>query len=969
MDFFNSVKAKLGVGKPEPLQTIAKALKLAFANDADQKAANEVLEILLKRLNGHVGNSPVDWERADMAPLWKAEPELRGNYLATLVKAFPAIVPANRGNLSSYVFSFTTVEGLGSLLEGDIWFAIAEIMKRKTTIDDNIASQIASRIMSHYQAKNLNILNSVIGAGTNPTFKATRDALKKLQIEIQTENYPANFIKKAKLQLAKLFPDLDSRGDVSSSFPEVRWITWQSTQRVKEYLESSGGEEIPKSFIERLEALKKLVGVNRNDEHHRRFIELRTKMEQLKVSGQMLSSSEQTELGDLSGHGDQVNDFVRSMLWSEFQELIVLAKILAELNPGQRELWKKWKALSYGIIGKSGPSKAWLESVSSEIKGFSKQVQAKFLQTVLQDIEWPSRLAAGNSETLRAAIYGSIHLPADSVCGLLANFAGKQCFVTVPQIGIRNEKLGNACLWTLINRKKGEGIPYLSRLQLKIKYPKVKTRIGTALDDAAKAAGTTRGALEEKAFRDFGLDANGERILKVGEGNALIRIAGSSKVEVSWRVGEGKFSETPPAKLKSESKKIKEIRALAKDIVSELSANQVRLQRIWLDNRSWSTDEWLESYGRHPVMSQLARRLIWIASANGEQTPFIFRGGKAENLEGEPVAIEGVTITLWHPVLRAVKEVLAWRKRLSTLAITQPFKQAHREVYLVTPAELGTDTYSNRFAGHILKQHQMVALARLNGWNITHRIAADAPNDAPTHLVIPAYGLVAEYWTEAAGGDGAEFNDAGAYLYLSTDQLRFYKIADSPARARSTAYGPSRGEAVSIKDVPKIVLSEVMRHCDLFVGVASVANDPNWRDSGANAGHPNQWRMTAGAEYWQNQSFGELDQSSETRREFLNEILPALEVGKVSRIEGRFLHVEGKLTSYKIHLGSGNILMEPNDRYLCIVPSRQKTELSETKSLPFEGDAKLSLILSKAILLAADEKITDQSILMQIGRK
>jgi Domain of unknown function (DUF4132) len=314
-----------------------------------------------------------------------------------------------------------------------------------------------------------------------------------------------------------------------------------------------------------------------------------------------------------------------------------------------------------------------------------------------------------------------------------------------------------------------------------------------------------------------------------------------------------------------------------------------------------------------------------------------------------------------------VKEVLGWRQRLRELAIIQPFKQAHREIYVVTPAEKRTGTYSNRFAGHILKQHQLVSLARLNGWNITHRISADTPNDAPTHLVLPAHGLVAEYWTEAAGGDEAEFNDAGAYLYLSTDRLCFYQIADPSVPIRKTAYGPDRGPAVAIENVPALVLSETMRHCDLFVGVTSVANDPNWRDGGASAQHNNQWRATEAADYWSRQSFGELDQSSQTRKELLEELLPALAIGPVCQLADRFLHVRGKHRSYKIHLGSGNILMEPNDAYLCIVQSRRKPAGDQAiANLPFEGDQKLSLILSKAILLAADDKITDTTILSQI---
>jgi hypothetical protein len=36
--------------------------------------------------------------------------------------------------------------------------------------------------------------------------------------------------------------------------------------------------------------------------------------------------------------------------------------------------------------------------------------------------------------------------------------------------------------------------------------------------------------------------------------------------------------------------------------------------------------------------------------------------------------------------------------------------------------------------------------------------------------------------------------------------------------------------------------------------------------------------------------------------------------------------------------------------------------------LPFEGDNMLSIVLSKAAMLAADDKITDRSILSQLER-
>ena len=75
--------------------------------------------------------------------------------------------------------------------------------------------------------------------------------------------------------------------------------------------------------------------------------------------------------------------------------------------------------------------------------------------------------------------------------------------------------------------------------------------------------------------------------------------------------------------------------------------------------------------------------------------------------------------------------------------------------------------------------------------------------------------------------------------------------------------------------------------------------------------------------------------------------------------------MQGSIRNYKIHLGSTNIMMEPDDSYLCIVASRSSSK--DNIRLPFEGDAALSQILSKAILLANDNKIKDSSITSQIG--
>ena len=110
---------------------------------------------------------------------------------------------------------------------------------------------------------------------------------------------------------------------------------------------------------------------------------------------------------------------------------------------------------------------------------------------------------------------------------------------------------------------------------------------------------------------------------------------------------------------------------------------------------------------------------------------------------------------------------------------------------------------------------------------------------------------------------------------------------------------------------------------------------------------------------------GDLSALAAQRKELIGRMLPQLPIRDRCRIEDRFLVVRGDRATYKIHLGSGNVLIEPGSRYLCIV--RGPTSGAPGRVfLPFEGDETLSVILSKAFLLAADRKITDPSITRQL---
>jgi len=366
------------------------------------------------------------------------------------------------------------------------------------------------------------------------------------------------------------------------------------------------------------------------------------------------------------------------------------------------------------------------------------------------------------------------------------------------------------------------------------------------------------------------------------------------------------------------------------------------------------------------LVGPLARRILWQFKQGEKTVTGIWFNRDLVDFDLKRLALSEAeaTVQLWHPIGKATEEITAWRSWLDAQQIQQPFKQAHREIYVLTDAERNTRVYSNRYAAHLLKQHQFNALCALRGWKHQLRLMVDAEYP-PATLHLPQWGLRAELWVEGLGTDyGADTNESGVYLYLSTDQVRFYRVdsAQRTAHAGGGGYHPgyhnADAEPVPLAEIPPLVLSEVMRDVDMFVGVASVGNDPTWNDGGPEG----RFR-----DYWQSYSFGDLNASGKTRKEVLQRLLPRLKIAAQCGFDEKFLVVRGQLRTYKIHLGSGNILMQPNDQYLCIV-ARQREEHDEVL-LPFEGDRTLSVILSKAFLLAADTKIKDATITQQIHQK
>jgi hypothetical protein len=530
----------------------------------------------------------------------------------------------------------------------------------------------------------------------------------------------------------------------------------------------------------------------------------------------------------------------------------------------------------------------------------------------------------------------------------------------VPKAGPRCVRVGNACVYALGAMPGAEGVSQLALLKLKVKFGSAQKAIEKALNAAARRIGLSPEEIEEMSVPSYGLTEIGKRIEQFGDFTAELVVSGTNATEIRWFNSDRKQQKSVPKSVKENyAEELKELNATAKEIKKTLPAQRNRIENLYLEEKRWEFPVWRERYLLHPLIGTISERLVWRFTKNEKTEAAIWFDGKFLNAnECEINWLDDETkVELWHPLHSEMEEVLAWRAVLQEREIRQPFKQAHREIYLLTDAERNTGVYSNRFAAHIIKQHQFNALCEQRGWKNALWIMADM-EVAPPARRIPKHNLRAEFLTEPIGENyETDATESGAYRYLATDQVRFYPLDAGVYWSRYQTNLEQHFAPVPLEQIPPLVFSEIMRDVDLFVGVASVGNDPNWSDGGAD----NRYR-----DYWNSYSFGDLSESAKTRREVLAKLIPRLKIAAQCELSDKFLFVRGAIRTYKIHLGSGNILMSPNDQYLCIVPS-SSGEFGDGKVfLPFEGDRTLAVILSKAFLLAEDQKITDSKIVRQL---
>jgi hypothetical protein len=335
-----------------------------------------------------------------------------------------------------------------------------------------------------------------------------------------------------------------------------------------------------------------------------------------------------------------------------------------------------------------------------------------------------------------------------------------------------------------------------------------------------------------------------------------------------------------------------------------------RLEQAMVDELSFSGRE-VTVLAANPAARSLLARLVLTVDGSAD----LWGNGDVPSR-----VADAKEVRVAHPVgLHLLGSLETWQQRVAEEHASQPFKQVFREMYLVGDGELDSQE-CRRFAGHRLAARRAYALLRSRGYAVS---GGTASRDWPGH------GLTAHLrwagpqedagWALGQPGDGGVVTGGAVWF---TDQ---------------------QGRVAALKAVPPTIFSESLRDADLLVSRAAA---------------------------------GELGFTSEETRRLRGALVRYLvrALGLTCVYVGEdCLHVlvEGKRATYRLHLGSGSVVLETNRRSLDLAALGSAFHAGgpEAELPPYgEGvDAATARIIGLVVTLSQDDRISDPGFVRQIA--
>ncbi|MEV8532391.1 DUF4132 domain-containing protein [Streptomyces sp. NPDC051211] len=253
----------------------------------------------------------------------------------------------------------------------------------------------------------------------------------------------------------------------------------------------------------------------------------------------------------------------------------------------------------------------------------------------------------------------------------------------------------------------------------RVKFKALKARAVQKIDEVAAVLGLTGEQLSDRLVPDFGLDAEGTTVVDYGPRRFTVGFDEQLKPYVLDETGK-RLKDLPKPGVKDDAEQApaerKRFAALKKDVRTIASDQVRRLEDAMVAQRTWTGAEFRRLFVEHPLVWHLARRLVWLAEAEGTVTAFrVAEDRTYADVEDETVTLaDDAVVRLAHPLHLGAEALPAWSELFADYEILQPFRQLGRPVHVPTEEEAAGYRLT-RFEGFTVPVGRLLGLTK-RGW-------------------------------------------------------------------------------------------------------------------------------------------------------------------------------------------------------------------------------------------------------------
>ncbi|EMO51757.1 DUF4132 domain-containing protein [Leptospira noguchii] len=264
----------------------------------------------------------------------------------------------------------------------------------------------------------------------------------------------------------------------------------------------------------------------------------------------------------------------------------------------------------------------------------------------------------------------------------------------------------------------------LNGIAQKVKFKGLKEMANTFMESIAKKKGLRKSELEDRVVPDCGLDENGKREFDFGVRKFQFVLGPDLKPMVKDEDGKIK-DDLPKPNSKDDADlanaSVEEWKLMKKQIREIGKIQAQRMSQAMVTGRRWKVEEWEMLIAKHPLMTHIAKTLLWwVCFPDRNQSIEVFRLTEEKdyadihdnslNLQG------GAYVGIVHPLLLSQEEKKSWGQLFSDYEIIPPFSQIARPVYVLSEEDKNKKEIPG-FTDQKVKAEQLVFGLEKMGWS------------------------------------------------------------------------------------------------------------------------------------------------------------------------------------------------------------------------------------------------------------